>query len=336
VASFIAMQAVVVHEPGGPEVLQLEERPTPEARAGWVLVGVRAFGLNRSELITRAGGSGAAVHFPRVLGIECVGEVLDASDSSLQAGQRVLAAMGGMGRDYDGGYQQRALLPASQVIPVDTTLAWPELGAIPESFGTAWGTLEELALRAGQSLLVHGASSSVGMAAITIAKDRGLTVLATTRQESKRAALLAAGADYVIVADEDVAEAVRALLPDGVDGLFELVGPGALGQTLHALASAGRVCVTGFLEGDWDTDAVEADARRRGIELRRFGSGVIDRDGYQSIFTEIVRAVEAGRYTISLDRTFAMSDLADAHRYMEANRAAGKVVGLPIGSADGS
>jgi NADPH:quinone reductase-like Zn-dependent oxidoreductase len=323
------MQAVVVHEPGGPEVLRLEQRPIPEPRPGWVLVRVWAFGLNRSELITRAGGSGDAVRFPRVLGIECVGEVVEAPGSTLAPGQRVIAAMGGMGRDYDGGYEEYALLPASQVIPVQTTLGWAELGAIPETFGTAWGTLEELALHEGQSLLVQGGSSSVGMAAITIAKDRGVTVLATTRQESKRAALLAAGADYVIVADGDVAPAVRALRPDGVNGLCELVGPGPLQQALHALAPQARVCMTGFLEGDWDTEAVEAEAERLGVQLRRFGSNVINRDSYEGIFAEIIRAIEEGRYTVNLDRVFAMSEIVEAHRYMEESRAAGKVVVLP-------
>ena len=97
------MRAAVVHEPGGPEVLKIEERPIPQARAGWVFVRVRAFGLNRSELITRAGGSGDAVKFPRVLGIECVGEVVDAPGTSLTRGQTFVAAMGGMGREYDGG-----------------------------------------------------------------------------------------------------------------------------------------------------------------------------------------------------------------------------------------
>jgi NADPH2:quinone reductase len=162
----MTMRAVVVYEPGGPEALQLQERPVPAARPGWVLVRIHAFGLNRSELITRAGGSGDAVSFPRVLGIECAGEVVEAPGSTLQPGQRVIAAMGGMGRDFDGGYEQYALLPFSRVIPVATTLSWAELGAIPESFGTAWGTLEQLALREGHSLLVQGGSSSVGMAAI--------------------------------------------------------------------------------------------------------------------------------------------------------------------------
>src|SRR6202035_2183364 len=241
------MQAIVVHEPGGPEVLRVEERPIPAARAGWVLVRVRAFGLNRSELITRAGGSGDTVRFPRVLGIECAGEVVEAPGSDLRPGQRIVAAMGGMGRDYDGGYAQYALLPASQAIPLDTTLDWPQLRSIPESFGTAWGSLEELGMSRGQSLLVHGGTSSVGMAAITIAKDRGLTVLATTRQRDKCPALDAGGVDHPIVVDGDVTPAVRALLPGGIDGLCELVGPAGLLEALHSLRPGGRACVTGFL-----------------------------------------------------------------------------------------
>jgi len=317
-----------VHEPGGPGVLKLEERPIPDPTSGWVLVRVRAFGLNHSELITRAGGSGDAVRFPRVLGIECVGEVVLAPGSDLTPGQRIVAAMGGMGRDFDGGYEQYALLPASQAIPVRTTLEWPQLGAIPESFGTAWGTLEQLELSAGQSLLVHGGTSSVGMAAIAIAADRGLTVLATTRQQAKRAALVAAGARHVIVSAGDVTAVVRELLPDGVDGICELIGPGALLQALPALAPGGRVCMTGFLEGDWNTERVEAQAGRLGVQLRHFGSGVINRDSYGAVFQEIIEAVQDGRYAVNLDRVFAMSEIADAHRYMEADRAVGKVVGL--------
>ncbi|MCW3019243.1 MAG: NADPH:quinone reductase [Solirubrobacterales bacterium] len=324
------MKAVVVHEPGGPEVLHVEERPIPQARRGWILVRVRAFGLNRAELITRAGGSGDAVRFPRVLGIECAGEVVDAPGSDLQPGQRVLAAMGGMGRDYDGGYQQYALLPASQVIPVSSTLEWPQLGAIPESFGTAWGTLQEIGLDEGESLLVQGGTSSVGMAAIALGKDRRLLVLATTRQESKRVALQAAGAQYQLVLDgRELSLLVRALRPEGVDGLCELVGPGAMLDALDALSPGGRACITGFLEDDWDTEHVEAEAQRRGVRLRRFASGVIDRDSYTSVFQEIVDAVQHDRYTVNLDRVFAMAEIADAHRYMEANRAAGKVVVLP-------
>jgi NADPH2:quinone reductase len=322
------MLAVVVEEPGGPEVLQLAERAIPQPRPGWIVVRVRAFGLNRSELITRAGGSGDAVTFPRVLGIECAGEVVEAPDATLPPGQVVLAAMGGMGRDFDGGYQQYALLPASSVIPVQTSLEWARLGAIPESFGTAWGSLETLGLGRGQALLVRGGSSSVGMAAITIAKDRGLEVFATTRQEAKRAALEANGVDHVILDDGAVAAKVREIAPGGVGGLLELVGPLTFIDSVNALAAGGRACISGYLEGHWEVDAAAAAAERLGVGLARFGSSVINVDSYRAIFQEIVRGVEQGRLRGVLDRTFPLSEIADAHRYMEANRATGKVVGL--------
>jgi NADPH:quinone reductase len=323
------MQAAVVHEAGGPEVLRVEELPVPESRPGWVLVRVRAFGLNRSELVTRAGGAGDAVRFPRVLGIECVGEVVEGPDADLAPGQTIVAAMGGMGRDYDGGYAQYTLLPVSQAIPVKTSLAWPRLGAIPESFGTAWGSLDQLGLERGQSLLIRGASSSVGMAAITIAKDSGLTVFATTRQEGKRPALESAGADHVVIDDGEVGARVRTMAPDGVDGLFELIGPRTIRDSLRAVSPAGRACISGFLELDWNIEPARAEAERLGIPLSRFASGTINVDSYSGVFQDIVDRVEDGRYRDILDHTFPLAEIADAHRYMEENRAAGKVVGLP-------
>jgi NADPH:quinone reductase-like Zn-dependent oxidoreductase len=323
------MQAAVVHEAGGPEVLRVEELPVPEPRPGWVLVRVRAFGLNRSELVTRAGGSGEAVKFPRVLGIECAGEVVEAPDADLARGQTIVAAMGGMGRDYDGGYAQYTLLPVSQAISVETSLPWPRLGALPESFGTASGSLDKLALEPGQSLLIRGASSSVGMAAITIAKDRGLTVFATTRQDRKRPALEAAGADHVVIDDGEAGSRVREIAPEGVDALVELVGPRTIRDSLKAVSPGGRACISGFLEGDWNVEPARADAERLGIPLTRFGSGIINVDSYSGIFHDIVQRAEDGRYRDIVDRTFPLAEIADAHRYMEENGAVGKVVGLP-------
>jgi NADPH:quinone reductase len=322
------VQAIVVRQPGPPDVLTLEERPVPASQPGWVLVRVRAFGLNRAELITRSGGSGDNVKFPRVIGIECVGEVVDPGDGDLQAGQTVVAAMGEMGRAFDGGYQQYALLPATHVVPIETTLDWATLGAIPETFGTAWGSLEELQLAAGDSLLIHGGSSSVGMAAITIAKDRGITVLATTRREAKREALQANGADHVLIDDGSVTAQAREIVPDGVTGLYELVGAAALLDSLHAVGAGGRACVAGYLEDEWDLGPAQEEARKLGVPLAVYGSNVINRASYGRVFQDIVDAVEAGRYRVNLDRTFAMTEIADAHRHMEANRAVGKLVVL--------
>lgn len=322
------MRAVVVHEPGGPDVLTLEDRPIPAVRPGWVLVRVRAFGLNRAELITRSGGSGDAVTFPRVIGIECAGEVVDASDSDLEVGQAVVAAMGEMGRAFDGGYQQYALLPVTHVIPVETALDWATLGAIPETFGTAWGSLEELRLTSGDSVLIHGGTSSVGMAAITIAKDRGVTVFATTRQEAKRAALAANGADHVLIDDGAVAAQVREITPGGVLGLYELVGADALLDSLHAVADGGRACIAGYLEDEWELAPAQIKAQDLGVPLAVYSSNVINRASYGQVLQDVIHAVEEGRYRVNIDRTFELDEIRDAHRYMEANRAVGKLVVL--------
>src|SRR6516162_1697876 len=128
------MKAYVINEPGGPEKLVLTEIKTPTAKPGWVLIKVKAFGLNRSELFTRRGDS-PSVRFPRVLGIECVG-VVDAvgADTPFHEGQTVAAAMGEMGRAYDGGYAEYSVLPATQVMPLTTDLPWETLAAIPETW----------------------------------------------------------------------------------------------------------------------------------------------------------------------------------------------------------
>ncbi len=322
------MRAVVVHEPGGPDVLEVEERSVPVVRPGWVVVRIRAFGLNRSELITRAGGSGDAVPFPRVLGIECVGEVFDAVGASLTRGQAVIAAMGGMGRDFDGGYEEYALLPIASVIPVRTNLSWPELATIPETFGTAWGSLDTLHLQKGELLLIRGATSSVGMAAITLAKARGVTVIGTTRRVEKRAALEANAVDHVIIDDGAVGSRVRELIPGGVDALLELVGPSTIPDSLAALRGGGRACLSGFLGENWDRNFARDAAARAGIAFENFSSTVIDVDSYGNIYQSIIDGAEAGTYRLNLDRTFPLTKIADAHRYMEANSACGKVVGV--------
>lgn len=149
------MKAVVVEETGAPDVLQIKQVARPEAREGWVLVHVRAFGLNRSEMFTRQGHS-PDVEFPRILGIEAVGEVEDDPGGTYQKGQKVASVMGEMGRQFDGGYAEYTLLPIEQIMPIESSLSWDILGAIPEMFLTVWGSLtESLEMQAGQSLLVR-------------------------------------------------------------------------------------------------------------------------------------------------------------------------------------
>jgi NADPH:quinone reductase-like Zn-dependent oxidoreductase len=183
-------------------VLEIRELPVPAVREGWSLVQVKGAGLNRSELRTRQGHS-PNVTFPRVLGIECVGIVAASTDPMLPDGTTVAAVMGEMGREFDGGYAEYALLPNSLLMPVTTTLPWDVLAALPETYLTAQGSLDALGVVPGGQgrLLIRGGTSSVGMAAASIASGYGVETAATTRRPGKTGALTAAGADYALVDD---------------------------------------------------------------------------------------------------------------------------------------
>src|SRR3954465_1591317 len=211
------MRAVVLDAPGPPEALQVRELPVPEPAPGWVLIRVKAFGLNRSELHTRL-GLAEGVTFPRVLGIEATGVVAACPGSEFAVGQQVVAMMGGMGRIFDGGYAEYTCVPATQVISFRSTLPGSTLGAIPEMLQTAYGSLTVgLDAQPGQSILIRGGTSSVGMATAILAKQRNMTVLATTRNPRKFAALTDIGVDHVLIDDGAVAPQVRRVFPGGVD-----------------------------------------------------------------------------------------------------------------------
>ncbi len=216
------MKAAVIREPGAPEVLVIEEAPVPQPATGWVLIRVKAFGLNRSELFTRQGHS-PGVKFPRVLGIEAVGTVEEAPGGEFKPGQSVATAMGGMGREFDGGYAEYTCVPAGQVQTIDTTLDWQTLGALPEMIQTAWGSLNtSLQLKPGQSLLIRGGTTSVGLAAAVLAKKQDATVAATTRKPDREAMLKDNGADHVFIDGGEIAGDVRRVFPTGVDKVLEL------------------------------------------------------------------------------------------------------------------
>src|SRR5689334_14217652 len=203
----MTMRAVVLSEPGGVDKLFVKDVPLPQVRLGWVRIRVKAFGVNESEVTTRKGLSDPDVTLPRVPGIECVGVVDGVSaDSSLRPGQQVATMMGGMGRSLDGGYAEYILVPVSQVIPFNTDLPWETLGALPEMFQTAYGSLSKgLDLRRGQTLLIRGGTSTVGLAAATMAKEMGATVLSTTRRPERADWLREHGVDHPLVDDGKIA-----------------------------------------------------------------------------------------------------------------------------------
>ncbi len=321
------MKAVVVEQAGGPEVLQLREIPKPEPREGWVLVEIKAFGLNRSELFTRQGHS-PSVAFPRVLGIECAGIVEAAPGTGFTPGQSVVAITGGMGRAFDGGYAEYTLLPQSCVLPIETDLDWTTIGAIPEMFQTAYGSLTDaLEVSKGDTLLIRGGTSSVGMAAASLAVDMGVTVIATTRNEAKIAGLKENGADEVIIDKGEIAERVRQRYPDGVDRVLELIGTTTLLDSLKAARSKGIVCMTGILGGEWALDRFEPlEQIPFGVRLTSYSGGAEDLP--PEALQRIIEGIKDGRVRVNIDRVFKIDEIVEAHRYMESNQASGKIVCL--------
>ena len=319
------MRAVVLDAPGPPEALTLREIPRPTPAPGWVLVRVMALGLNRSELHTRL-GLAQGVTFPRVLGIEATGVVADCPSGEFAVGQQVVAMMGGMGRTFDGGYAEYTCVPAAQVIAFTSELDWSTLGAVPEMLQTAHGSLTiGLDARAGQSILIRGGTSSVGMATAILAKQRGMTVLSTTRTPGKTAALTDIDVDHVLIDDGDVATQVRAIYPDGVDTALELVGTPTLPDTLRSVRVHGVVCFTGMLSNQWTVrDFYPIDYLPRGVRLTGYHGDAGDLP--PAVLQDFLDTVAAGRLRVPIAQIYDIEEIAKAHAAMEAGVASGKLV----------
>jgi NADPH:quinone reductase len=319
------MRAVVLSEPGPVENLEIRELPIPEPPPGWVRIAVKAFGLNRSELHTRLGFA-QGVTLPRVLGIEAVGVVDVASGTDLEPGQQVATLMGGMGRVFDGGYAEYTVVPRRQVISFRSDLPWDALGAVPETLQTAYGSLTlGLDLQRGQSLLIRGGTSSVGLAAASIAKDLGAIVLSTTRQADRADALKAHGVDYPIVDTGQVAPKVRKFIRDGVDAALELVGTPTLPDTLASTRVHGTVCFTGMLSNQWIVPNFYPIAYLpRGVRLTAYGgeSGDLPADVLQRYLDRLA----IGEVSLGPIRVYGLEQIRQAHTDMELNRTFGKMV----------
>lgn len=314
------MRAVLLTEPIEAKDIVLTECAIPEVKSGWVLVRVKAFGLNHAEQILRKSEICATyIQKPIIPGIECVGEIVDVSDSHFSVGEKVAALMGGMGRSFHGSYAEYALLPSHHVFSIDSKLSWEQLAAVPETYFTAWGSLFGcLHLKATDTLLVRGATCALGYAVIQLAKALGCKVLATTHRESKLSLLEKVGVDRSFLDTGSL----RGKL-SGVTKALELVGPKTLLNTLQSVEKGAIVCQTGVLGGVYnlhDFDPI------KDIPNGVFLTGFYSNTPTQNVINAIFEFLNRYQLLPGIGKKYPFSQIAIACEDMDAGRVNGKVV----------
>lgn len=312
------MKAVVLKKPTAAKDIVLSKVPVPQVRPGWVLVKIKAFGLNHSEQLLRLEEIRADyIAKPIIPGIECAGEIADPSNSGFTAGQRVVALMGGMGRSFNGSYAEYALLPANHIFAVQTSLSWADTAAACETYFTACGSLFEcLNLRSEDTLLIRGATCALGYAAIQIAKALGCRVIAATHKDSKLPLLSAA--------DEAVVDAGR--LTGNIHGAtkaLDLVGPKYLTDTLTAVEKGALVCSTGILGGVYTLNGFDPIKDiPNGVYLTGFFSNYPTKKAMADIFAFI----DKHRLSLLVGERFDFEHIRDACMALDSGSVNGKIV----------
>lgn len=325
------MKAYVIEQAGGPEVLQLRDIASAAPKVDEVRIRVKAFGLNRAEVYRRAGKMDP-VTGQVVPGIEAVGEVIEDPSGHFRAGQQVATAMGGLQFSRHGSYAEEVTVLRSNVIDLDgISLSWEELAALPESYLTVWGALGRLIDDVpGQTLLVRGATSSVGQAAVAYAKARGQQVIATTRSTANAARLLTIGADSVVIDNGEIAEQIRAIAPEGVDVVLEVVGAATVRDSLNTLKPFGTVVVIGLLGGAPVLENLHLmNDLPNATRLAFFGSGLLGTAALPLAAAPLrwIAQQVANKTMPSLRvKTFDFDDVSNAHRMIESDGAQGKLV----------
>ncbi|MGM1060219.1 NADP-dependent oxidoreductase [Saccharothrix sp. Mg75] len=301
------MEAVVLDEFGGPELLHVAEVDTPEPGPGQVRVRVRAIGVNPFDAKVRSGAMrGAIPGLPAVLGLEVAGEVdaLGPDVTGVSVGDAVFGFADG------GAYAELAL--ASSFAHKPAELSWEAAAALPVAVETSDRVLRLLGVKSGETLLVHGAAGAVGTLAVQIALAAGVRVIGTAGAGNQEylAALGAVPTTY----GDGLVERVRALAPDGVDAVFDVAGRGALADSVELRGGTAERVVT----------IADPTARQHGVV---FSGGPAERDPAR--LAEVAELVARGSFTVEVGATLPLSEAAEAHRVVEAGHARGKLVLLP-------
>ena len=323
------MKAVVLEKTCKASELEVKEVPIPEVKPGWVLVKVIGFGLNRSEVILRDYEADEDyINLPVIPGIECVGEIVDGSDSYFVKGDKVVALMGGMGRTFDGGYAEYALLPLKNVFKLNedvfSNLSVEEIIAIPETYFTAFGSVGGLNLKKDESILIRGATSACGLSAMQIATSIGAEIIATSREESRFGMLKDNGATFTVADDGEIEEKIKEIYPEGVDKILELVGPTTLDDSMNCLKEGGICCITGILGG---VEYISEFNPIKTIPNNRYLTSFMSNFPTQKLIDDLFKFIVENNIKPKIARVFTdLEEICEAHELMESNTAQGKII----------
>lgn len=319
------MKAVLISKPTKAEDIVLSEVPVPAVQPGWVLVKIRAFGLNHSEQILREYEiERDYIQKPVIPGIECVGEIADSSDSDFRTGQKVAALMGGMGRSFNGSYAEYALLPFHHVFSVETSLDWTEMAAVPETYYTAWGSIfQNLQLKKDDKILIRGGTCALGYVAVQLAKAYGCEVAATTHRKEKFHLLEEAGVDECILDKGDFSDGSLSEKVSGVTKILELIGGKTIVDSLQCLSSGGICCHTGVLGGDFGiSDFYPIQQIPNGAYLTGFHSNWPT----QKVISDIFSFLENHNLKPLVGAVYKFENIRDALLDLDSHRTNGKIV----------
>ena len=320
------MRAIVLEKFGGLDSLVYKDIPDPEPKGGHVVIQIKAFGINHAEMHMRRGEWAEAAP---VSGIECVGLVHSCPGGEFPIGAKVAALMGGLGRTINGSYAQFTRAPVSNVALIEADLPWAELAAIPETYATAWTCLfRNLDIQKGQLLVIRGATSSFGQAALKLAVNAGVRVIATTRNPERFPLLENLGAERCAIERPDLSQHIAEAKK--IDAVLDLVGNSVMLDSLAMLRRGGRSCLAGWLGGlDPIPDFNPLLQMTSGVYLTFFGSFVFGTPGFPLSdvpLQQIAADAAAGRLDVKPARVFRFDEIHEAHRTMEANQAGGKMV----------
>lgn len=320
------MRAIVLDGFGGVDRLVYTELPKPEPEPGEVVIEIKGFGINHAEMHMRRGEWAEAA---KVSGIECVGIVDSCPGAEFPVGAKVAALMGGLGRTINGSYAEYTRVRAANVALLDSDLPWAQLAALPETYATAWTCLfRNINLQAGQTLVIRGATSSFGQAAVKLAVNAGARVIATTRNPDRFPMLESLG---VARAEQEIPDLAAHIAESGkIDAVLDLVGNSTILDSLDMLRRGGTACLAGWLGGlDPIPDFNPLLRMASGVNLSFFGSFVFGSPDFPLSdvpLSEIAQDIKAGRLEAAPSRVFSFDEIRAAHGVMEAGGAAGKMV----------